>query len=59
MLTMSRRSGQSILINNDIGIIIQEINRSYVCVSIKAPKDVSILRTELLEKSDNELNGPA
>lgn len=50
MLTLSRRAGESLILNDDIEIIIQEINRSYVKISIDAPDDVRILREELYEK---------
>ncbi len=50
MLTLSRRAGESLILNDDIEVIIQEINRSHVKISIDAPDDVKILREELYVK---------
>ena len=50
MLTLSRRAGESLMFNDDIEVIIQEINRGHVKISIVAPDDVKILREELYVK---------
>ena len=58
MLTISRRVGESFVIDDDIEVIVQQINRSSVRISIKAPEDVAILRKELYERIDNEMDKP-
>lgn len=50
MLVLSRKRGQTILINNEIEIIVSSIDGESVKLGIKAPTDVSILRKELVEE---------
>ena len=47
MLILRRRAGESILIGPDIEIEFLEVNSQTVKVGIKAPREVSILRSEL------------
>jgi len=47
MLVLSRKSGQSILINDDIEITIVEVSNDKVKIGIEAPKNMRILRNEL------------
>jgi carbon storage regulator len=56
MLILSRKTGETIRIGNDITITIQEIKGTQVKIGIEAPKDVSILREELYNqvKADNQ-----
>lgn len=55
MLVISRKISESILIGDDIEIIISEISNDRVKIAINAPKEVSIYRRELLEtKQQNE-----
>lgn len=49
MLILQRKAGQSFLIGDDIEISIQEINGGRVRISVDAPKNVAILRKELIE----------
>ncbi|SFT25647.1 carbon storage regulator CsrA [Paenibacillus sp. BC26] len=49
MLILSRKKGQSILLNNDIEIVISSIDGDQVKVGIKAPSDVNILRKEVYD----------
>lgn len=46
-LTISRRVGESFKIGDDVEITIQAIHGNQARVSIKAPRSVSILRSEL------------
>lgn len=60
MLTLSRKSGESVLIllpdGRHITIFVQQEIRGSTRLSIDAPKDVIIFREELLEKArKNEL----
>lgn len=47
MLTITRRAGQSFKLGDDITVHIVRLDRSQVRVSIEAPKDIKILRSEL------------
>jgi len=57
MLVLSRKPLQSIMIGPDIRITIVKVERNQVRIGIEAPRDVTILRDELVE-SDAEA-GPA
>ncbi len=46
MLMMSRREGETILIGDDIEIVIAQIGRSRVRVGIRAPREVAIVAKE-------------
>lgn len=56
MLILQRKVGESLLISDNIKISIVEIGTDKVKISIDAPKEIPILRTELLEaaKSNRE-----
>lgn len=49
MLVISRKVSESILIGDDIEIIVSEISGDRVKICIDAPKEVRIVRKELLE----------
>ncbi|MEG0895160.1 MAG: carbon storage regulator [Oscillospiraceae bacterium] len=49
MLVISRKLSQSVLIGDDIEIIVTEITPDRIRLGISAPKDVLILRKELAE----------
>jgi carbon storage regulator len=49
MLVLKRKIGESILIDNQIEITILNNTKS-VKVGIDAPKDINIVRTELIKK---------
>lgn len=51
MLVLSRKEKQSIVINEHIEIIVQEISGEHVKLAIVAPKEVKIYRKELIEES--------
>ena len=50
MLVLSRKSGESINLGNDIKIAILSVEGDRVRIGIEAPKDIKILRTELLQE---------
>ncbi|MCY9660504.1 carbon storage regulator CsrA [Paenibacillus chondroitinus] len=50
MLILTRKKGQSIILNNNIEIVISAIDGDQVKIGISAPKEVSILRKELYEE---------
>lgn len=47
MLMMSRRKGETILIGDDIEIVITQIGRSRVKVGIRAPREMQVMACEL------------
>lgn len=49
MLVIKRKISESILIGDDIEIIISEVSQDKVKIAINAPKDVKITRKELAE----------
>lgn len=57
MLIVSRKKSESILIGDDIEVIVTEIGADRVKIGIRAPKGVPILRRELAEA--RELNREA
>ena len=50
MLMLWRKSGQSIVINDDIVITIIAVDRNRVQVGVKAPGYVPIYRQEIVER---------
>lgn len=49
MLILTRREGQSLQIGDNIFIRVTELNDGSVRLAIDAPREISILRTELIE----------
>ena len=49
MLVLTRRAGESIQIGDDIVIRIAEITADKMKLQINAPKEIPIMRSELLE----------
>lgn len=54
MLVLSRRPGQSILIGKDIEVVILGSDGVQVRVGIRAPREVTVLRRELLKQVEEE-----
>lgn len=50
MLVLSRKEKESLLFGDNIEIIIQSIDKDSVKIAIVAPKDVKIMRKELVEQ---------
>ncbi len=53
MLILSRKPGETLLINNEIEVKIIEVNGDKVKIGVQAPKDVKILRQELVQTMDS------
>lgn len=49
MLVLQRKRNQSIVIGDNIELSVLEIGADWVKLALSAPKDVSILRKELVE----------
>ena len=56
MLILQRRSGESLRIGDDIEITVVAIEGGKVRLAISAPKDVTILRSELLNARQTNLD---
>lgn len=56
MLVIKRKESESILIGDDIEIIISEISQDKVKIAINAPKDIKITRKELAETCEFNIN---
>lgn len=57
MLALTRKKGESLVINNDIEITILEIRGDQVKIGIAAPKDVPVYRKEVylqIQKENEE-----
>ncbi|MEH7124265.1 carbon storage regulator CsrA [Bacillus sp. JJ1773] len=54
MLVLTRRKNESIILNENIEITILEIDGEQIKLGIKAPKDVEILRKEIIVKTEQE-----
>ena len=53
MLVIMRKNGESFLIGNDIEIQILDVQPNGVKIGISAPREVRILRKELLSEARN------
>lgn len=49
MLCLNRKLRESILIGDDIRVVVMEIKHNVVKLGIEAPKGVTVLRSELRE----------
>lgn len=54
MLALSRKKGESVIINGNIEVTIIEVNNNIVKVGINAPTSVPIHRKEIYKLIENE-----
>ncbi len=64
MLVLSRKKNESIVINDDITIVVVEIRGDKVRLGVEAPKEVPVHRNEVYEairrsQQSNEASSPA
>lgn len=59
MLVLSRKKNESIVINNDITIVVVEIRGDKVRLGVEAPKEVPVHRREVYEAIHRASNGTA
>ncbi len=56
MLVLSRKKNESIVINNDITVVIVEIRGDKVRLGIEAPKEVPVHRQEVFDAIQQEMS---
>ncbi|MDD3594610.1 MAG: carbon storage regulator CsrA [Candidatus Gastranaerophilales bacterium] len=54
MLVLSRKTGQKIIINDDIEVVVLEVKGDTVKLGIEAPRNVTIYRHEIYEEIKQE-----
>ncbi len=54
MLALTRKKGESLVINNNIEISILEVRGDQIKIGISAPKDVPIYRKEVYKQIQEE-----
>ena len=54
MLVLTRKVGQSIVIGDEIEVVVLEVRGEQVRVGIRAPKNVSVHRKEVYEQIQGE-----
>lgn len=54
MLVISRKKNESVLIGDDIELTVTQIENGTVKIAINAPKNITILRKELLDAVKKE-----
>jgi carbon storage regulator len=54
MLVLSRKMGESIVINNDIRIMVVDIRGDKVRLGVEAPREVPVHRNEVYEAIQRE-----
>jgi carbon storage regulator len=56
MLILTRKIGQSIIIDGDIKVKLLDVKGDSIRIGIEAPKEVEIYREELFDKIQSENN---
>jgi carbon storage regulator len=60
MLVLSRKVGETIKIGQDVEVTVVRVDRGKVRLAIQAPREVVIMRSELLNTAEgNEVHGAA
>jgi len=54
MLVLSRRIGETLIIGNDIQIVVLGVNGNQIRLGITAPKNVSVHREEVYHRIQDE-----
>jgi carbon storage regulator len=54
MLVLARRTNESIIINDNVEIVVIEIRRDQVKIGVRAPKEVPVYRKEVYEEIQAE-----
>ncbi len=59
MLILTRRSGETLMIGDDIQVTVLGVKGNQVRVGIEAPKTIPVIREELLTRDRNPASIPA
>lgn len=54
MLVISRKFGEELVIGDNIIVSIQRVSGDCVRLGIEAPKEIPVVRSELIEQKDEE-----
>jgi carbon storage regulator len=54
MLILTRRVGETVMIGNDVTVMIIGVKGSQIRIGINAPKDVTVHRREIHDRIRNE-----
>ena len=57
MLVLSRKVGERIWIGDNISVTVVRVTNGGVRIGIEAPQELAVVREELKQKLDQELNG--
>ena len=57
MLVLARKVGQSIIINDNIELLVIEVRGEQVRIGVNAPRSIAVHRKELLEQIKANGNG--
>lgn len=55
MLILTRKTGQTIVVGDDIKITVTEVNGNHVKLGIDAPKDIVVNRQEVHDRMQTEM----
>ncbi|MDP9111266.1 MAG: carbon storage regulator CsrA [Candidatus Eremiobacteraeota bacterium] len=50
MLVLSRKVNQSIMVGDDVRVVVISVDRDQVKIGIEAPRDVTVHRSEIYEE---------
>lgn len=59
MLVLTRKIGQSIVIGDDVEVVVLEVRGEQVRIGIRAPKNVSVHRKEIYEQIQTDPPSPS
>lgn len=59
MLILTRRTGETVMIGNDVTLTVLGVKGNQVRIGINAPKNVPVHREEIYERIKRELQGEA
>ena len=59
MLILTRRTGETVMIGNDVTLTVLGVKGNQVRIGINAPKSVPVHREEIYERIKRELAGDA
>lgn len=57
MLILTRRIGESIIINDNVKVVILGIKQSQIKIGVEAPKEIPVHREEIFERIQEGQSG--